>query len=352
MKTNEEKYQRVKKNQRFWLILLAAVIVLAVAFLLFTQISNTNETDTNTTQNEIIEPTVAFNADSAYVFCSDQCNFGPRIMNSEAHDACAAYIIERFKSYDLNVIEQNATVIGYDGTQLKAKNIIASLNPQLTNRILLCAHWDSRPWADNDPDEANHKTPVMAANDGASGVAVMLELARLAASDSTLFANVGIDFICFDAEDWGTPQWADTGDDTDSWALGAQYWAANPHVEGYKADFGILLDMVGGKGARFYREGFSEHYASHIVDKVWGAASAAGYGNYFINASGGMITDDHGPINEYLHIPTIDIIPYYPECQASNFGPTWHTVSDTMENIDREVLAAVGNTLIAVLTAN
>ena len=350
MRTNEEKYQKAKKNQRFWLILVAAVIIAAATFFLFTQSRKAEEASGNVTTTDNFESTMIFNADSAYAFCGDQCAFGPRIMNSDAHDACAAYIIEKFKSYKLSVTEQDAILRGYDGTELKAKNIIASLNPEIANRVLICAHWDSRPWADNDPDEANHKTPVIAANDGASGVAVMLELARLAHADSALFANVGIDFICFDAEDWGTPQWSDTDDDPDTWALGAQYWAANPHVEGYKAEYGILLDMVGGKGARFYREGFSEHYASQVVDKVWNTASAVGYGNYFINAMGGMITDDHGPINEHLHIPTIDIIPYHPDCQASSFGPTWHTVNDTMENIAPEVLAAVGNTLIAVLT--
>lgn len=291
----------------------------------------------------------AFDADSAYAFCARQCEFGPRTMNSEAHDSCGKYISETFKSYGLTVVEQTATLKGYDGTQLNATNIIASLNPQKSNRILICAHWDSRPWADNDPNEANHHTPVLAANDGASGVAVMLELARLSAADTSLFANVGIDFICFDAEDWGTPQWSDAEENEDTWALGAQYWAEHPHVDGYKAEFGVLLDMVGGRGAHFYREGFSDHYASHIVDLVWQTAASIGCGNYFINADGGTITDDHRPINEKLHIPTIDIIPYCPECTASNFGPTWHTISDTMDNIDREVLSSVGRTLVAVL---
>ena len=299
---------------------------------------------------ELPQVATLFNADSAYTFCSQQCGFGPRIMNSEAHDKCAAYIIDKFKSYGLKVIEQDATLKGYDGTELKAKNIIASINPDNPRRILICAHWDSRPWADNDPLESNHKTPVLAANDGASGVAVMLEIARISALDSTVFAGVGVDFICLDAEDWGTPQWADVEPDEDTWALGAQYWAANPHVPGYKAEFGILLDMVGGNGAHFYREGLSDNYASHVVDFVWQCAQTADAGNYFINTEGGMVTDDHKPINEILHIPTIDIISYYPDCQASSFGPTWHTVNDTMANIDREVMAAVGRTLLIALT--
>ena len=294
-----------------------------------------------------------FNADSAYLFCQEQCQFGPRIMNSEAHEKCAQYIISRFQQYGLKVISQQMTLTGYDGTKLNSTNIIASINPEASYRVLVCAHWDSRPWADNDIDEANHHTPVMAANDGASGVAVMLELARVLADTALLGGkpDTGIDFICFDAEDWGTPQWAENQENSeDTWALGAQYWSENPHVEGYKANYGILLDMVGGKGAHFYREGFSDYYARNIVDVVWSAANSLGYGNYFINSEGGTVTDDHKPINEIARIPVIDVISYYPDCQMSSFGPTWHTVNDTMENIDKNVLRAVGATLIAVLT--
>ncbi len=290
----------------------------------------------------------AFNADSAYQFCAKQCDFGPRTMNSDAHEQCGQWIINKFKSYGLQVTAQKATLNGYDGTPLKSTNIIASYRPELTTRILLCAHWDSRPWADNDPDSANWHKPVMAANDGASGVAVMLEIARLLKADTAKLA-VGVDFVCFDAEDWGIPQWSDATDNGDSWALGAQYWAANPHKAGYEARFGILLDMVGGQGAQFYREGMSDQYAKGIVDKVWTAANAIGYGSYFPNAEGGMITDDHIPVNEKAKIPTIDIIPYYKDCQQSTFGPTWHTVSDDMQHIDKNTLLAVGQTVIQVL---
>lgn len=289
-----------------------------------------------------------FNADSAYVFCQKQCDFGPRTMNSEAHDRCGEWIMSRFRDYGMTVTPQRTTVTGYDGTPLKCLNIIASYRPELTTRILLCAHWDSRPWADNDPDSTNWRKPVMAANDGASGVAVMLEVARLLSSDTTKL-NVGVDFVCFDAEDWGVPQWSDTEDSADSWALGAQYWAKNPHKPGYEARFGILLDMVGGQGARFYQEGMSLQYARGIVDKVWAAASAAGYSGYFPTQEGGMVTDDHIPVNDYAKIPTIDIIPYYPDCRQSSFGPTWHTVNDDMSHIDKATLKAVGQTVVQVV---
>ena len=246
---------------------------------------------------------------------------------------------------------QDATLTGYDGTKLKSSNIIASINPEATTRILLCAHWDSRPWADNDPDSTNWHKPILAANDAASGVAVMLELARIIHNnkgDKALNAQLGIDFVCFDAEDWGTPQWANTPDNADSWALGAQYWSKNL-PRGYEARYGILLDMVGGVGARFYREGMSMQYASAIVNKVWRAAKAVGFGSYFPQQDGGMITDDHVPINQFAKIPTIDIIPYYPDCQQSSFGPTWHTLADNMENIDKNTLKAVGQTMVQVI---
>ena len=291
----------------------------------------------------------AFNADSAYLFCQQQCDFGPRTMNSKAHDDCEQWIIRKFQSYGLTVTQQKTVLQGYDGMSLRSTNIIASYKPELSDRILLCAHWDSRPWADNDPDEANWHKPVMAANDGASGVAVMLEIARLISPDSTLNYQLGIDFICFDAEDYGFPHW-ETGDDPgNTWALGSQYWAANLHKDGYTARFGILLDMVGGQGAQFYQEGMSKYYARNIVDKVWKAASVVGYGSYFPVKEGGGITDDHIPVNTIAKIPTIDIIPYYPACEQSSFGPTWHTVNDDMAHIDKGTLQAVGQTLIQVL---
>jgi Zn-dependent M28 family amino/carboxypeptidase len=192
----------------------------------------------------------------------------------------------------------------------------------------------------------------MAANDGASGVAVMLELARLLTSSSSPSSStpeIGVDFICFDAEDWGTPQWSTVADAGNTWALGSQYWAANPHVAGYKARYGILLDMVGGQGAMFFKEGLSLQYAPAVVDRVWLAAQVVGFGSMFPNKPGTYITDDHAPVNTIAKIPCIDIIPYYPDCEQSTFGPTWHTIHDDMEHIDRTTLQAVGQTLIQVL---
>ena len=293
----------------------------------------------------------SFNADSAYAFTKAQCDFGPRDMNSRGHDLCGEWIVSKFKEYGCKVTTQTATLAGYDGTKLRSRNIMASINPEATTRILLCAHWDSRPWADNDPDSANWRKPILAANDAASGVAVMLELARIIgkSKDEKAFnKQLGIDFVCFDAEDWGTPQWADVADNADSWALGGEYWSKNL-PQGYEARYGILLDMVGGVGAKFYREGMSMQYAPEIVKKVWRAAREVGFGSYFPKEDGGVITDDHVPVNQFAKIPTIDIIPYYADCQQSSFGPTWHTLADNMENIDKNTLKAVGQTLVQVI---
>lgn len=292
----------------------------------------------------LVGPT--FSADSAYAYTAAQCAFGPRTMNSEAHDRCAQWIAQKFRSFGYEVEEQHANLKGYDGTMLRSTNIMARHNPQATTRILLCAHWDSRPWADNDPDSTNWRKPVMAANDGASGVAVMLELARIIKQDSSL--AVGIDFVCFDAEDWGTPEWATEPAEGDTWALGAQHWAT--HLpQGYEARYGILLDMVGGQGARFHQEGMSRHYAGAIVDKVWRTAHQIGYSSYFPMTEGATVTDDHVPLNEKAGIATIDIIPFYADCPQSSFGPTWHTVSDDMAHIDPATLKAVGQVVVQVL---
>ena len=294
---------------------------------------------------------VAFCADSAYAFCAAQCQYGPRTMNSVAHEECGKWIAEKFRQYGCDVELQRADLKGYDGTILKSTNIIAKSRQLTANnkqpRILICAHWDSRPWADNDPDSANWRKPVMAANDGASGVAVMLEIARLLQQNDSV--GVAVDFVCFDAEDWGMPQW-ESDSDADSWALGAQYWAANcPKEIANSYQYGILLDMVGGQSARFYQEYFSMKYARNIVEKVWQAASAAGYGSYFPAKDGGGVTDDHLPVNEKAGIPCIDIINHYPDCEQSNFGPTWHTINDDMQHIDKNTLQAVGQTLIQLL---
>lgn len=324
----------------------AAVVVAIAAVGMNTGWGHADSIDMEESMDKIDPVGPAFSADSAYAFTQAQCDFGPRAMNTEGHDRCGSWIVNKFRQYGCVVTSLRADLKGYDGTVLKSQNIWARIHPERTERILLCAHWDSRPWADNDPDSANWHKPILAANDAASGVAVMLEIARLLQRDTTL--RVGVDFVCFDAEDWGTPQWAESEGGDNSWALGAQYFAANlPY--GFHVRYGILLDMVGGEGARFYKEGMSMQFAPEIVKKVWRAARKAGYGNFFPRQEGGMVTDDHIPLNQTAHIPTIDIIPFYPDCAQSSFGPTWHTLNDNMEHISRSTLKAVGQTMIQVI---
>ena len=327
-------------------IMIALLIVALIAGAAFNFLPSNKAEVSETEEIEKVQPVGPdFNADSAYIYLQEQCDFGPRTMNSTAHDKCEKWIIQKFEQYGCKVTTQKATLNGYDGTPLRSTNIIASYNPEATTRIMFCAHWDCRPWADNDPDSTNWHKPIVAANDAASGVGVMIELARILKGSGL---ELGVDFICFDAQDYGTPQWFEGEDPGDTWALGAQYFANNL-PEGYAPRYGILLDMVGGVGAKFYREGMSMQYAPAIVKKVWNAARQVGYGSYFPKDDGGMITDDHIPVNQTANIPCIDVIPYYPDCAQSSFGPTWHTIADNMDNIDKNTLKAVGQTMVQVL---
>ena len=327
-------------------IMIALLIVALIAGAAFNFLPSNKAEVSETEEIEKVQPVGPdFNADSAYIYLQEQCDFGPRTMNSVAHDKCEKWIIQKFEQYGCKVTTQKATLNGYDGTPLRSTNIMASYNPEATTRIMFCAHWDCRPWADNDPDSTNWHKPIVAANDAASGVGVMIELARILKGSGL---ELGVDFVCFDAEDYGTPQWFEGEDPGDTWALGAQYFANNL-PEGYAPRYGILLDMVGGVGAKFYREGMSMQYAPAIVKKVWNAARQVGYGSYFPKDDGGMITDDHIPVNQTANIPCIDVIPYYPDCAQSSFGPTWHTIADNMDNIDKNTLKAVGQTMVQVL---
>lgn len=284
---------------------------------------------------------VSFMADSAFVHIEKQCSYGARVPGSKAHAECATYIMNTFRRYGLQVSTQQTTVRGWDGKNLPCLNITASYLPDSSRRVVIATHWESRPWADQDPNAANHRLPVPAANDGASGVAVMLETARLLAE---LQPSVGVDFVCFDVEDYGTPYWGESPADGSDWCLGSQYWST--HLpEGYRPLYGILLDMVGGSDTHFRYEYFSRRYAEPIVAKVWGAAAMVGADDYFLPEDGTAATDDHIPMNERAGIPTIDIIGTRPQ----GFSETWHTLADTPQNISRQALYAVGQTLLQVL---
>ena len=287
----------------------------------------------------------SFNADSAYLYVKAQCDFGPRVNNTKAHDLCADYLISKFKSFTPDVAVQSGKLRAWNGTYLRFQNIIASFNPDKAARIFISAHWDSRPYADQDPDAKNHRKPIIGANDGASGVGVLLEMARQLSQNKP---DIGVDLVLFDAEDYGAPEGVQVENSDDTWALGAQYWSANPHKSGYKPRFGILLDMVGAANATFTMEETSMYYAPDIMRKVWDIASEAGYSGYFSSQQTGGITDDHLYVNKIMKVPTIDVIQHDPSTQ-SGFYPYWHTLKDDFSVIDKNTLKAVGQTMLEVI---
>ncbi len=280
----------------------------------------------------------SFNADSAYNFINKQMSFGDRVPNTPGHKSCGDYLIAALKQYADKVSAQTATVNSPTLGSLKIRNIIARFDEQNVNRIVLFAHWDTRYTADR--TEATKAQHVPGADDGGSGVGVLLEIARQLKLEKP---KIGVDIVLFDAEDQGLSQGA-----PESWCLGSQYWSKNNPLGGSKPKYGILLDMVGASGATFYKEAGSRQYASSVVDKVWNTAISSGYGSYFITADGPAVTDDHVFVNTLARIPTIDII-NYDQNRPGNFGNHWHTPNDNMNIIDKLVLKAVGQTLMNVI---
>ncbi len=278
----------------------------------------------------------AFSADSAYAFTKAQVDFGPRTPNSPGHVKCGDYIVSKLKSYGLSVIEQKAPATLWNGIPIMMRNIMGQYKPERKDRILLLAHWDTRLIAEN--DTARRDQPIDGASDGASGVAVLLEIARILRQSDP---NIGVDFLFVDAEDNGN-----NGGAAETWCLGSQYWAQNM-PKGYSARYGILLDMVGAKGATFPREGTSVYFAAGVVEKVWSAAANLGYGHIFTNDITGETTDDHYFINQYARIPTIDIVHY--DTQRQRYGHYHHTHSDNMDIIDPATYQVVGNVLVDVI---
>jgi hypothetical protein len=302
--------------------------------------------ESNQESAPIIAETPVFNSDSAYAHIAKQVSFGPRIPNSPAQIHCKDWIVEKLKGYGWQVKIQEFTAFRYDGYKMKGYNIMAQYQPQITKRILLGAHWDARSIADKDSVDKNK--PIDAANDGASGVGVMLEIARLL-SETTQKPTVGVDLIFFDLEDHGEPHDFTGNPSTTSWALGSQHWATNMIPENYRPYYGILLDMVGARGAKFPHEGTSMQYAPGIVRSIWATAADLGYGNTFIDEDAFGISDDHTAVNEVGKIQMIDIIDLRPVNGGFDFGSFHHTHQDNMNTIDKSTLKAVGQTLLQVL---
>ena len=283
-----------------------------------------------------------FSADSAYAYVENQLAFGNRIPGSKAWQQCADYLTAKMQHWCDTVIVQDFKATLWDGSVVPGKNIIASINPKAERRILLAAHWDSRMWADHDPAESKQHSPVPGANDGASGAAMLMELARVM---NTLPPSAGVDFIFFDVEDQGVPEWTDVYEDN-SWCKGSQYWGQNRHLPYYNAVYGILFDMVGTHTPRFTKEQVSVHFAPGLTDKLWQVAAALGYGNIFVNQNTDPILDDHLYINQLTGIPTADIVQ---NSGTTSFFKHWHTTTDDLQAISPESMRIVANVVLKTI---
>ncbi|TNE68565.1 MAG: M28 family peptidase [Bacteroidetes bacterium] len=343
------------RNKRLWIVIL--LIAAFVVPYLPNWIEKFKSTDTPPAGPEPVKPAVtvnvpAFNADSAYAFVEKQVSFGPRVPGSTAHKKCADWLVQTFEGMGMTVVRQPFKAKTYFGT-LDAVNIIAQYKPELKNRVLLCAHWDSRHIADNDTKD--QEKPILGADDGASGVGVMLEIARILQQNPI---DMGVDLICFDAEDLGDDREEQAGSSmmtqnnnqakAKTWCLGSQHWSRNLHKPGYSAQFGILLDMVGARGAVFPKESYSANNAPRIQGQIWNIAAELGYGTYFPMRDAGYVTDDHVFVMQGAGIPTVDIISI-PNQPPHSFGAYHHTHDDNMTIIDRNTLNMVGRVVSTVL---
>ncbi|GHN00121.1 glutamine cyclotransferase [Cytophagales bacterium WSM2-2] len=323
-------------------------LVLFVAFVFVLNSCNTRKKPEETQKPVRTVQVPAFNADSAYFFVDKQVKFGPRVPNTKAHQQTADWFVNQLKKSGATVTVQAFEALTWDNQKVQLKNIIASFNASAQKRVLLAAHWDTRPYADKDKEKKD--APFDGANDGASGVGILLEIARVIGQNKA--PQVGVDLILFDGEDWGEKEDEDSKLKMPSgyekwWCLGSQYWSKHKHQKGYNASFGILLDMVGSKHAQFFREGASLEYAPGVVEKVWNTATRLGYTDYFIKTNVAGITDDHVFVNEMGKIPMIDIVHY--QSGVGFFGDYHHSRKDNLSIISKETLSAVGTTLMNVL---
>ena len=340
LKESRARNQDIKRNQLnlFFLCSLFLIPILMASSCKTKKEETTTETTTTVT---ITKP--EFSPDSAFLFTQQQVDFGARVPGTAAQQKCAAYFEQKLKNYGATVITQKTNVIVYNGKSVPCINVIASYNLTVKRRLMICTHWDSRPFADQD-DSATSK-PIIAADDGASGSAVMLEIARQLQQKNP---DIGVDLIFLDVEDYGQPEYDLNQKQGDFYCLGTQYWCRNPHVPNYSAENGILLDMVGAKGATFTYEGISMQYAPEFMKQVWRNAAILGYGNFFLKENTAQIIDDHYYINTLTKIPTIDII-NRTYTTRSGFAAHWHTHEDNMNIIDKLTLQAVGETVLATL---
>jgi glutaminyl-peptide cyclotransferase len=274
--------------------------------------------------------TPLFDSLHAFQCLEKQCSFGPRVPGTPASRQCRDYLIQTLKPLADKIETQSFLLtFGKPAQTVTATNIIARFGQFKKDRILLCAHWDSRPWADQDPDPQNRTKPVPGANDGASGVAVLLEIAALLSRNPP---PIGVDIVLFDGEDAGNP-----GNDK-SWAQGSAFFAAQKEST-VNPRFGILLDMIGDAHLSLYQEYYSTLYARDVVDKVWQTAAKLGFPE-FISHVRDAVFDDHIPLLE-AGIQCIDIIDL-------NY-PHWHTTHDTPDKCSAASLQKTGSLLAHII---
>jgi hypothetical protein len=279
-----------------------------------------------------------FSADSAMVEISRQVEMGPRVPDTDINFRCGEYLASQLRRMGAEVVVGDTVIKNVEAQSCRVRNILGRFNSEASRRVLLVAHYDTRPWADKDPEVANHTRAIDGANDGASGVAVILEVMR----HRSLFSGLGVDVLFVDNEDSGSY----SGED-DTWCLGSQLYASTLPAGAVRPIYGLLLDMVGDSGARFPKEYFSNAYAPAVVDMVWRNARATGHSDRFINADGGAINDDHVPLL-MAGIPCIDIIDIANDA-TQTFAPTWHTMADNISNIDPTTIKAVGDVVLYTL---
>ena len=270
-----------------------------------------------------------FHGDQAFAYLTAQTDFGPRNPNSAGHSKCLDYLVAELGKTADRVSRQDFNYTGYNGELLKLTNVIGAFNSSDTNRILFLAHWDTRPRADEEKDPRNQGRPILGANDGASGVAVLLELARLMKQTPP---PIGVDILFVDGEDYGNSH------DLDRYFLGSKHFmSVKPYA--YRPRYGVLLDMVGYRDLQIPMEQNSMTYAPEVLGPLWSTAEKLGI-TQFVNVPGEQISDDHLAFNNG-GIPTVDIIDFQ--------YPYWHTLEDTPDKCSGESLEAVGSVLAHVI---
>ena len=320
------------------------ILCFLITSLLFTSIGCKQDAQTKKSEPQpVVKVQIpAFNQDSAYAYVKKQVDFGPRVPGTETHETCKDWFVERFENMGADVIVQPFDARIYTGDVWQSYNIIAQFNPEIEKRVIIAAHWDSRMIAEEDRNVKRINDPILGADDGASGVGVLMEIGRVIQENPI---NLGVDVILFDAEDQGK---RGPKEPINNWCLGAQHWSKNKHKKGYKAKFGILLDMVGSKNPRFGKDQVSKEYAGLVQEKVWTLAQNMGYSDMFVNQYTGALTDDHYFVNVIAGIPMIDII-NQPKNSETGFANHWHTHGDDMSIINKRTLRVVGQVVTAAL---